>query len=134
MIQPHDVTLTRTDGTTVTLVVSKLPAIQGREIMTQYVVSAMPKVGDYENNATLMRKMMAYAAVRLEDGTTLQLTNDALINNHLGDWETLIKAEYQMLEYNTSFLKKHVTADGLPQLMTMLKASFKKALQNTKSS
>ena len=87
-----------------TFVLSKFPAIQGREIVAKYPLSAMPKIGDYAVNEETMLKLMAFVAVPGVGGNgPLQLTTRALVDNHCGGWETLAKVEWAMMEYNVSF-------------------------------
>ena len=93
------------DGTEKTFILSKFPAIAGREIIAKYPVSAMPKIGDYSVNEEIMLKLMSYVAIYNND-TVLPLTGRALIDNHCKDWETLAKLEMAMMEYNTSFFLK----------------------------
>lgn len=87
-------------------VITKFPAIAGREIVAKYIPSIMPKVGDYKVNEETMLKMMKFAGVVL-DGTSapLMLTTSALIDNHVGDWEMLAKLEVALMEYNCSFFQ-----------------------------
>lgn len=89
-----------------TFILSKFPAVAGREIITKYPVSNMPKLGDYQQSEETMLKLMCYVAVKLDETGTLppiRLSTAALVDNHAGDWETLAKLEYAMLEYNCSF-------------------------------
>lgn len=87
-----------------TYVLSKFPAIAGREIVAKYPVSLMPKLGDYEVNEATMLKLMSYVGVEREaGGEPLTLSNMTLVNNHVPDWETLARIEWAMIEYNTSF-------------------------------
>lgn len=120
LLKPKEVELTDQDGVTRTYIVSRLPAVQGREIVTQYPISAMPKVGDYAVNESMMLKLMSYVAVRKDDGTELQLTTRVLIDNHVGDWETLAKLEVAMMEHNVSFFR-----DG--RALTFFEAIARKA-------
>jgi len=85
-------------------IISKFPAVAGREIISKYPLSAVPKLGDYAVNEETMLKLMAYVAVE-KDGRTMGLSNKALIDNHVGSWETLAKIEMAMLEYNCSFFQ-----------------------------
>lgn len=85
-------------------VISKVPAIPGREIFTQYLPSAAPKIGDYKINEQLMLKLLSYVAV-INEGSYLRLTTQALIDNHVANWETLMKIEAAMIEYNCSFFQ-----------------------------
>jgi hypothetical protein len=103
MIQPKEVTIKTQDGTDRTFVLSKFPAVQGREIIAKYPLSAMPKLGDYAVNEETMLKLMSFVAVPRDAGEPLRLTTRALVDNHCGDWETLARVEIAMMEYNCSF-------------------------------
>lgn len=85
-------------------IISKFPAIAGREIVMKYPISALPKLGDYKVNEETMFKLMAYVAVPTDNGP-LRLTTAALIDNHAGNWETLMRVEAAMMEYNCSFFR-----------------------------
>lgn len=103
LLEPKELEL---DGKT--FILSKFPAVAGREIITQYVPTAMPKAGDYQSNETIMLKLMAYVAVRdPASGVETRLQTRALVDNHVGSWETLMRLEVAMMEYNCSFF-----ADG----------------------
>lgn len=104
MLQPKEITVKAQDGTDKKFTISKFPAIAGREIICQYPVTAMPKVGDYQVNEEVMIKLMSYVAVD-HDGGKLPLTTRALIDNHVPDWETLAKIEVEMMSYNCSFFQ-----------------------------
>jgi hypothetical protein len=85
-------------------VLSKFPAIAGREIICKYPLSGVPKLGEYAVNEETMLKLMSYVGVPSND-RPLQLTTKALIDNHVGNWETLVQVEWAMLEYNCSFFQ-----------------------------
>jgi len=103
LLQPKEVEIELPDGGTKTYILSKFPAIQGREIIAKYPLSAVPKLGDYAVNEETMLKLMAFVAVPGPSGDPLQLTTRALVDNHVPDWETLARLEMAMLEYNVSF-------------------------------
>ena len=103
LLQPKEVEIDLPDGGTKTYILSKFPAIQGREIIAKYPLSAVPKLGDYAVNEETMLKLMAFVAVPGASGDPLQLTTRALVDNHVPDWETLARLEMAMLEYNVSF-------------------------------
>lgn len=86
-----------------TFILSKFPAIAGREIITQYPVTAMPKIGDYKTNEELMLKIMAFVGVPREGGEPLRLTTRELVDNHVPDWEALVRLEIAMMDYNCAF-------------------------------
>lgn len=103
MLEPKTIEIETQAGDTRSFVLSKFPAIQGREIVAKYPLSAMPKLGDYEVNEATMLKLMSFVGVPRDDGSTLRLTTRALVDNHVPDWETLARLEIAMMEYNVSF-------------------------------
>lgn len=102
LLEPKEMEFTLQNGSVKTFILSKFPAIQGREIVTQYPLTAAPKIGDYKTNEALMLKVLGYVAVKVEP-EPLRLSTMDLINNHVGDYETLLRIEYAMMEYNCSF-------------------------------
>lgn len=103
MIEPKEIEIENPDKTKSVFILSKFPAIQGREIIAKYPLSAMPKLGDYAVNEETMLKLMSFVAVPRENGEPLRLTTRGLIDNHVKSWETLAKIEIAMMEYNCSF-------------------------------
>lgn len=86
-------------------IISKFPAVAGREIITKYPLSSIPKLGDYAVNQETMLKLMSYVAMGIDPVRPLRLSTIELVNNHCGSWETLAKVEMAMLEYNCSFFR-----------------------------
>lgn len=84
-------------------IISKYPPTEGREIVSKYPVANLPKLGEYAVSHETMLKNVSYAAIKESDGTIRQLKTKALIDNHVGSWETLVKLEWALLEYNISF-------------------------------
>lgn len=104
LIKPKRFEVQTQEGETRAYFVSRFPAIQGREIIAKYPLSAMPKLGDYAVNEETMIKLMGFVALPNEQGEPgLRLTTKALIDNHVPDWETLARIEVAMMEYNVSF-------------------------------
>lgn len=103
MIEPKEIHIETQAGETRAYILSKFPAVQGREIIAKYPLSAVPKLGDYAVNEETMLKLMAFVAVPRPEGAPLQLTTRGLVDNHVPDWETLARIEMAMLEYNCSF-------------------------------
>lgn len=118
LIKPEEITVTTADGVEVVYVISRLPATVAREVITQYPVSALPKLGDYGRNEELMLKMFQYVGVAGKggNGQPLMLKTRALIDNHVEDFETLIRLEMAMLEKNCSFFAKGKASGYLASL------------------
>ncbi len=122
MIEPKEIEL---EGKT--YILSKFPAVAGREIVAKYPLSGMPKLGDYKVNEETMLKLMAYVGLKQESGNVLMLSTRALVDNHVTSWETLAKLEWSMMEYNCSFFGNgrastffEGIAQKLPQLITSI--------------
>lgn len=127
MIQPKEITIETMSGEPRTYILSKFPAISGREIVAKYPLSSIPKLGDYAVSEETMLKLMRHVGVPMESGQPLMLTTAALVNNHVPEWETLAKLEMAMLEYNTSFFSQGKMSGflqgveaKLPQLITRI--------------
>lgn len=111
MIDPKEVTVTTQAGTERVYVVHKIPAVAAREIVTQYPISNIPKVGDYKLSEEMLLKLMSYVEAVGPDGQHTALKTRALVDNHVPDWETLMKLEKEMLEYNISFFAAWLNSD-----------------------
>lgn len=100
-----------------TYILSKVPAVLGREMILQYVPSNLPKIGDRGISREMFLKLMAYVAVRLEGIERPQrLETETLINNHIPDGETLCRLEVEMLDYNFGFFGIGKTLNSLKRL------------------
>lgn len=127
MIDPIDKEFLLDDGSKKTFVLSKFPAIAGREIVTQYPLTGAPKIGEYKTNEALMLKLMGYVGVRHENGV-IMLTTAELVNNHVPDFETLLKIEWAMMEYNCSFFRNGSVLRSLDSLKVKFRTSISKTL------
>lgn len=118
MIEPQEFTIDY-EGKTYTYNVSKFPATVGREIISQYPIGFIPKIGSYQLSEDMMIKMMAYVERVKDDGTTIALANKALIDNHVPNWEVLARLEIKMIEYNCSFFRNGKGLDSLTRLVSL---------------
>jgi len=103
LLQPKPQDIECQDGSKKAFILHKFPALAGREIVSQYPITAIPKIGDYKTNEEVCLKLMAYVGVEVESGVVLPLNSRALVDNHVPDFEALIRLEAAMLEYNCSF-------------------------------
>ena len=125
LIKPEKFTVETSDGKKLDFILSNFPAVQGREIITQYPMTGLPKIGDYEKNKDIMFKIMSFVAVE-KSGVQIRLATEELINNHCPDWEVLAKVEFAMMEKNCSFFRNGRHFDFLENLVQMF---TKKALE-----
>lgn len=85
-------------------IISKFPAVAGRRIVTQYGVSMIPKIGEYDTNEAMMLMMLSYVSVQIND-VQIRLNNQVLIDNHIKSFASLMKIEAAMMEYNCDFFQ-----------------------------
>ena len=103
LIKPKQIEVQDIDGNPLFFTISRLPALAGREVATQYVTSMFPKIGSYELNETLCIEMLSYTNA-LKGDIEVELASVELINQHTIDWEGLRALEREMIAYNTHFL------------------------------
>lgn len=135
LLFPETVEIECQDGTTKTFVLGKFPAIAGRELVTMYPLTAVPKVGDYKSNMDVVRKLMHFVEVPAEvdeQGTVIRpairLTTDSLIDNHVPDFEALYRLEFALIQKNCSFfqngkgrsLVENLAQNSMGKLMNVL--------------
>lgn len=111
LLEPKTITLPTQSGEPKSYVLSKFPAVAGREIVAKYPTSNVPKLGDYGVSEEVMLKLMSYVGVETAPGNMLALSTRALVDNHVPDWEVLARLEWAMLEYNCSFFGNGQTSD-----------------------
>jgi hypothetical protein len=131
LLQPKELVVEGEDGKTRTFILSKFDAVEGREIVFQYPMSGLPKVGDYKLNEETMFRLMAYVAVPVEGGNPIRLTTKALVNNHVGDWETLFTIEKEMMKYNCRFFRDGRLSNFFDDVAQIVLAKISEMLTNS---
>jgi len=111
LLQPKAVSIPLQAGGEKAFIISKFPAVAGREIIAKYPLSAVPKLGDYATSEEIMLKLMAFVAVETSPGDFLPLASRALVDNHVPDYEALMRLEWKTLEYNCSFFQNGMNSD-----------------------
>lgn len=125
MIEPKEIEIKG-----VKFIISKLPATVGREIISKYPISMIPKIGDYKVSEETMIKMMSYVQRIKEDGNPIALGNKALIDNHVPDWEVLAQLEFAMIEYNCSFFGNGKGLASLEKFISLAEPKITEMLTN----
>src|SRR5574337_1379876 len=104
LIKPQEIQIETENGKK-TFILSRFPYKIGREIIAAYPMTALPKIGDYKLNEEACEKLLTYVAVPTPNGEYQRLTTEVLKNNHIDSWETCIKLEWEMIQYNCSFFR-----------------------------
>jgi hypothetical protein len=120
LLSPKEFTFTTHEGHEKKFILSKFPAVEGREILCQWPLTALPKVGDYPANEEIMFKLMAYVAVPQKTGDPLRLTTKELINNHVPDAVLNMSLEREMFKYNFGFFLEERALTFFERLMLLV--------------
>lgn len=104
-MEPTLVTLQDSGGAEHRFNIHKFNAVDGREIVSQYPISGMPIIGEYETNKRMMLKIMCFVEHILDDGSTVKLVTEVLVNNHVPGWEMLLALEWRVMEHNCTFFR-----------------------------
>jgi len=115
--------------------ISLFDAIAGRDIISNYITSNVPKVFNeqstgYNTSEETMLKLMSYVAIEDAQGNKHVFNSRGVIDSHLSmlssPWEALVKIELAMMEYNCSFFQNG-------RISSFLGDTVQKALQWTMS-
>lgn len=127
MLEPKEISIKTQAGVDKVFIISKFPAIAGREIIAKYPLSGMPKLGDYQVNEETMLKLMCYVSAKTPDDGQIALTTKELINNHIPEWETLARIEIEMMGYNCSFFQQ----GKISSFLDTIKANAERSILST---
>jgi len=115
-LQPKIVDIPLPNGAgTKAFIIHKFDCMSGREIVTKYPVSNIPKLAEYKSSEETMLKLMAFVGVQAGERVQM-LENADLVKNHVPDWETLMRLEWAVLEYNCSFFGSGLSSDFFENL------------------
>lgn len=128
LLKTKDAVFTDQDGVDHTYILSKFPAVEGREILCQWPITSLPKVGDYHANQDVMYKLMSYVGVPQKDKDPLRLTTKELINNHAPDAMVLMAIESHMFKYNFGFFLEEKALTFFERLMQMVDSKISSML------
>lgn len=125
LIDPKEVSVADRHGNEKIYIISEIPAVQSREIITQWPVSALPKLGDYKVNEQMFFKMMEYVEVITSEGKTVRLRTRELINNHC-DFAQCARLEGLMFQHNWGFFLQGTISSFLETIMQKVPAWISK--------
>ena len=129
LIEPKEITINY-EGEDLKFNIGKFPATVGREIITQYPINNMPKLGSYLESENIMLKLMQYVE-RVYEDRVQPLSNKNLIDNHVPSWEILIKIEAYVLDYNCSFFELGKVLNSLKELRALARPKNIKTLMDS---
>ncbi len=133
MIKPEEFKVKGPDGQELAYILSNFNAVDGRRIASQYPMTALPKIGDYEANEKLFFLIMSHVAA-IVDGKPLRLVTPALVINHVPDFEVSAQIEAAMITRNFSFFRDGRSWDFFERAAQMLLAKLSETLTRSSAS
>lgn len=105
LIKPKNISIIDIDGKSREFILHRVPPLIGRRIALQIVQSLLPKKfgGQYSLSEELSSLLLSYVSIKIGSLEDVPLDSELLIDNHVGDFQTLLKLEYAMIKYNTHF-------------------------------
>jgi hypothetical protein len=128
-----NVELSMPNGQTRRISIERFGAMDGWDIQERFVRFAASKDKVMRREYTM--EVLRYAKVLTNDGGTLPLTTDALIDNHLGSWENIRDVFEEILRHNDIDPKEHCHranfwADAGSDMATSFVAAVSIAISN----
>ena len=133
LIQPKEIVI-NFEGEELKFNIGKFPATVGREIITQYPINNIPKVGSYLQSEEIMLKLMKFVERVYDDKDPIPLVNKTLIDNHIPSWEVLIKIEAFVIDYNCSFFELGKVLSSLKEWKALAEPKNIKTLMDSLAS
>ncbi len=113
LLDPTPFTTVDGSGVSWNFILSKFPSMQGLEIMAEIPMTGIMQLNPKAITKDAALKMLPFVAVELPNGIIQRLESAALIDNHTGDWEAVVKIMVAMAGKNCSFFRDGRISDFL---------------------
>jgi hypothetical protein len=88
-------------------VISKMPCTVAQEVIFKLPTGLIPLISQFSQSEEMAFKMLSYCERVYTDGrANVGLISRALIDNHVPDFDTLIKLEEECLKFNFDFFEQ----------------------------
>lgn len=85
-------------------IISKMPCTVAQEVIFKLPTGFVPLISQYSQAEEMAFKMLSYCERVYTDGrANVPLVSKAIIDNHVPDFQTLMKLEQECLQYNYDF-------------------------------
>lgn len=95
-------------------IISKMPCTVAQEVIFKLPTGLIPLLSNFSQTEEVAFKMLSYCERVYEDGQpNIKLISKTIIDNHVPDFDTLIKLEQECLQYNYDFFNDGRVLDFL---------------------
>lgn len=87
-------------------IISKMPCTVAQEVIVKLPAGFLPMINNFAQSQEMAFKMLSYCERVYEDGrSNAPLISKEIIDNHVPDFDTLIKLETACINYNFDFFE-----------------------------
>ena len=110
-------------------IISKMPCTVAQEVIFNLPNGLIPIMSDFKKAEEQAFKMLAYCERVYTDGrSSVPLISKAIIDNHVNDFDTLRKLEWECLQYNFSFFMDGRALNFLNEGISLAKSNLSEIL------
>jgi len=100
-------------------IISKMPCTVAQSVLFNIPTGLIPVISEFKRTEEQAFKMLAYCERVYTDGrANVPLISKQIIDNHVPDFDTLIKLEYECLNYNFDFFTRERVLTLLNQALS----------------
>ena len=110
-------------------IISKMPCTVAQEVIFNLPNGLIPIISDFKKAEEQAFKMLAYCERVYTDGrSSVPLISKAIIDNHVNDFDTLRKLEWECLQYNFNFFADGRALNFLNEGVSLVKSNLSEIL------
>lgn len=110
-------------------IISKMPCTVAQEVIFNMPAGLIPVISEFKRTEEQAFKMLKYCErIYLDGRPNVPLISKEIINNHIPNFDTLIKLEYECLKYNFDFFGNGSALTFFNQAASLVKSNISEIL------
>ena len=112
-------------------IISKMPCTVAQEVIVQLPAGFIPIINNFSKSQEMAFKMLSYCERVYDDRANVPLISKELIDNHVPDFNTLIKLETACINHNYDFFENGAVWNFLTKGLCRAESSLSKILMDS---
>lgn len=109
-------------------IISKMPCTVAQEVIVKLPAGFIPVINNFAQSQDMAFKMLSYCERVYDDKANVPLISKELIDNHVPDFNTLIKLETACINYNYDFFENGKVWDFLTKGLCLAESRVSRIL------
>ena len=109
-------------------IISKMPCTVSQEVLLRLPAGLIPLVKNFSQSEEMAFKMLSYCERCYDGQPNVPLISKVIIDNHVPDFDTLIKLEQECLAYNYDFFQNGKAWTSLTKIVSLAESKASKIL------